>query len=89
MSDDTNVYVSPEKGSEKTSEAMLQELGDGAVLSEHRKLKGRTGRRKVAPLLGILQWASIRRVGAEPGALGELATVQVHVPSQILPKARF
>ncbi|OLP73240.1 hypothetical protein AK812_SmicGene47596, partial [Symbiodinium microadriaticum] len=99
ITDDTNVYVSPQAGPERNTDDLVQKLleqddpeqqddpqqhdgeGKGAV--------GRTGRRKVMPLLGVLQWATVRRVGAgmQMPAAGELSTVQLHVPSQILPKA--
>ena len=100
ITDDTNVYVSPQAGPDRNTDALVQKLleqdeqddlqdDNGTEQGIGKSTVGRSGRRKVMPLLGVLQWATLRRAGTDMQevAAGELSTVQLHVPSQILPKA--
>ncbi|CAE7874586.1 unnamed protein product, partial [Symbiodinium necroappetens] len=93
--DDTNVYVTPEAGPAKGADVDLE----GADLTEEREedeqeqqpvlgcKRGRTGRRKVQPLLGMLQWAVARRSDRQRAAADAVESVQLFAPSQVMPKA--
>ncbi|CAE7274498.1 unnamed protein product [Symbiodinium sp. CCMP2592] len=95
--DDTNIYVSPETGPPKaadTEEDDTQECGkeerdeeeeEGGLCATGSK-RGRTGRRKVQPLLGMLQWAVARRSDSRKSALDAVESVQLFAPSQVMPK---
>ena len=96
MYDDTNVWVTPERGVqgldsvENLDDPVDDQPGpegedEHENAAEGSKTKGRAGRRKVVPLLGMLQWVTARRSGAPEAEA--LETVQLHVPSQVLPKA--
>ena len=80
-SDDTNVVV----GSQ--SEKLLIEAADSDSCEEDatgtRTIKCR---KKVAPLLGIVQEITLRRAGT-PTDLDNAETIRLHAPSQVLPKA--
>ena len=72
--DDTNVWVAP------TADASDPDAEDNQV-----KKVGKLGRRRCAPLLGILQHVFVRRVD-QYEADTSAESVQIHAPSQILPK---
>ena len=99
--DDTNVWLAPDgrAANGDLGEAGAQQErarnGNGNGNSENendngeRELKsgsGKQGKRKVSTLMGLIQRVFIRRQGAEEGK-APLDLAQVHVPSQILPKA--
>ncbi|CAE7247860.1 unnamed protein product [Symbiodinium sp. CCMP2592] len=97
ITDDTNVFVSPQAGPDRNTDALVQKLleqdeqdefqdGSGNEKGIGKSTKGRSGRRKVMPLLGVLQWATLRRggTGVQEVAAGELSTVQLHANTATL-----
>ena len=89
--DDTNVFVSPERGTlgaevgDPIADQQGEEEAENGEAEDEQfegRVQGRTGRRKVSPLLGMLQWVTVRQ-----NAASSLETVQLHVPSRVLPKA--
>lgn len=81
--DDTNVWVEPEhhQDSYKTSQV---DNGDLESEGSQAAVKRSKQKKKVSPLLGFLQKLCIRRRNQ---AVPEF--VQLHVPAQVLPKARL
>ena len=84
--------MSPESGPGKSDDAddipeQEGEENQEAEAEEQGSKKGRTGRRKVQPLLGMLQWVVARRSDAQPHAADAVDFVQLFVPSQVMPKA--
>ena len=73
--DDTNVWVDPSLKKESPTCAEQDDAGDNRCVKK---------RSKVAPMLGMIQRVSVREKGAQCAE-----TIQLHAPSQILPKARF
>ena len=70
--DDTNVMISPSNGESDASDNSA----------------GRQGRSRVAQLLGMIQHVYVRRVkNYEDTGYSAVECVQLHAPSQILPKA--
>ena len=98
--DDTNVWVAPQKNlavahsqdadgaedDDSPDESDPRELRDAAGELPATSDVGRQGKRKVSPLLGIVQRVFVRTPAAD-GAAGKLESAQIHVPSQVLPKA--
>ena len=80
--DDTYALISPHERPDKFDAATEEPVG---------RTMGKLGRRKVAPLLGIVQRLSIRphEIAETFAGSDGLQTAQVHVPSQVLPKANF
>ena len=84
------MYTSPETGPDKSQDEDKACEGEqhAAEVDAKSGFQGRTGRRKVSPLLGILQWITIRKNVVTQKDPEVMETVQLHVPSQVLPKVR-
>ena len=83
--DDTNVWTAPGRhsstdpaGAEPLEPAEEEENPPGDDVGKN---SGKQGRRKVSPLLGIIQKVFARKQDSE------VDFARVHVPSQVLPKA--
>lgn len=85
--DDTNVWLSADLDTDRGTEAIEDNDKDkdnvAAGESNAFRMGRTTGRMRVGPLLGYIQRICIRCKGRM-----EKQTVQVHTPSQVLPKAR-
>lgn len=81
--DDTNVTVAP------TTKVVQADNAAGAIEDQDLDQQplfttaGKLGRRKVSPLLGIIQRVTVRSSTADV-----LESAQLHSPSQVLPKVR-
>ena len=99
--DDTNVWVHPQKrrcglapgegeqeegaGEGEVEDAVEAEAA-GPASAQQQSAVGRAGKRKVCPLLGLVQRIFVRLPAVE-GEPARMDVAQVHVPAQVLPKA--
>ena len=84
--DDTNVWVAPCKRALPNVQAEAEAAGEQpAEEAENRgkKTAGKLGKRKVSPLLGIVQKIFVRG----PDSESPMDFARVHAPSHVLPKA--
>ena len=89
--DDTNVWtvpskrIAPQEGEQAPEQAGKEDCK--AAQGTKGGGVGRQGKRKVSPLLGMLQNILVRSCHEEQ-AEGTLKFARVHTPAQVLPKAR-
>lgn len=84
IADDANLWVSPEPRKKTEGDAKLNAaffpLADG-VPDPHNTV-GKLGKKKVCPVLGMIQRFLVRRTGqCRP------ESISIHAPAQVLPKA--
>ena len=87
--DDTNVWTVPQKRTQEAEPEMDDHAGGhaaGAGADNRKSSVGRLGKRKVSPLMGMIQRVFVR--SQADGCLHDrLQYAQIHAPAQILPKA--
>lgn len=76
--DDTNVWVQPQRQGEECEDD--DDENDQETECEHKRKRPGKSITKVAPVLGFIQKICARRPGSGPEFL------QLHVPTQVLPK---
>ena len=85
--DDTNVWIAPQK---RTQQAETDDHAGGDAAGDDAGAKkrnvGRLGKRKVTPLMGMIQRVFMRSPG-DDGLSDRLEYAQIHAPAQLLPKA--
>ena len=96
--DDTNVWVHPQKhvsgdgGDEHEKEhdeatQAAQDASEAVPGSKEKLTVGRAGKRKVSPLLGMIQRIFLRLPPSLSAERQRIDMAQIHVPAQVLPKA--